>query len=61
MGGPLGPAAFGALLGAGWLAGVALQLRQADLWGDGPLAGLAAAAAASWLVGWRWRSRWPVA
>ena len=57
MGGQLGPAAFGALLGAGWLLGVALQLQQAELAGGTVLAGLACAAAALLAAGWRWRQR----
>jgi competence protein ComEC len=55
MGGPLGPAAFAALLAAGCLAGVALQLRQADLWGAAALAALAGAAALLLAAAWRWR------
>lgn len=57
MGGQPGPAARAALLAAGWLAGLALQLQQPVLWAVGANAALAATGIAVLVVGWRWRHR----
>ncbi len=58
----VGPAARTARLGGlavGWLLGVALQLRQAELDPVPPMLALAAAALLVGLVAWRGRARWP--
>ena len=55
MGGQPGPAARAALLAAGWLLGLALQLQQPVLWGVAANTTLAALGLALLVVGWPWR------
>ena len=57
MGALLGPAARGVCLAAGWLGGLAWQLRQPTLEADAALWTLSAAAALGLAVLWRWRRR----
>ena len=57
MGGNLGPRLL-ALSACGWMAGVALQLQQAEVAPPWQSASLAGAALVAIAAAWRWRERW---